>query len=756
MTPRAAAATSTPRFRILYVWFSKRDLVASRQFRNWHKASVLATWCAGPKVGVELPNVRATHRLSGIERARMTQSGRSCPPAVVVPKGAHGQFLHHSPPSAHGSNPQPEVVSIAVLVRGKGKAGGGKFRMADYPVSLPVSGTVRNAAGATTTFSSSITLVGKIFINYRREDDSGFTTALYQRLEADFASGELFMDVEGQIKPVDDFVEVLNAQVAAADVLLVVIGSRWAELLAARQGDPEDFVAIEIRAALDQGKRVIPVLVGGADMPRADTLPEAIRPLAFRHAVGLRPDRFKADCQGLVNALKESLAAAVQERTARTKAERKAVEAARLEAEAQAATRVIAAEEQGRAQAAAGLSAEDVRKAEELASWDFVKDRNDIQDLRDHLARFPAGTTERWARDKLDGLVWAGLGSTPAIEHLRAYLDEFPKGANAGAAQARIAALEREAAEARAVEQQRAQETAEWGAVAASTDRGAIEAFLKQWPDGQHAAAARARIAELRRGAGGLRRGILLGAGATGALAALIVGGWIVYQRARLLPIFWDVSTSALTAQAEQALKPGGTFKECASCPEMVVVPAGSFMMGSPANEAGRYSDEGPQHRVTIARPFAIGKFEITFDEWDACVANGGCRQKPDDTSGARPAAGDQCGLGRRRAVCGLDRQADRQALSTIDRGGMGVRGSRGQHRRRYFVRGDEVGSGECHALVTAASGGNAPPVGIIKPNGFGLYDMARQRMGVGRRLLQQQLRGSAYGRLGLVNRRLR
>jgi hypothetical protein len=99
------------------------------------------------------------------------------------------------------------------------------------------------------------------------------------------------------------------------------------------------------------------------------------------------------------------IAAAEQERAARTEAERKAAEVARLEAEAQAAARAKAAEERGRAQAAAGLSAEEIRKAEELASWEFVKDRSDVQDLRDHLARFPGGTTERYALTKLDGLI---------------------------------------------------------------------------------------------------------------------------------------------------------------------------------------------------------------------------------------------------------------------------------------------------------------------------------------------------------------
>jgi formylglycine-generating enzyme required for sulfatase activity len=92
------------------------------------------------------------------------------------------------------------------------------------------------------------------------------------------------------------------------------------------------------------------------------------------------------------------------------------------------------------------------------------------------------------------------------------------------------------------------------------------------------------------------------------------------------------------------SVRPGSkeSFRDCDVCPEMVVVPAGSFMMGSSEAEIealvkttdGTYSrnlyrSEGPQHRVTIARPFAVGKFEVTFAEWDACVAEGGCRHNP-------------------------------------------------------------------------------------------------------------------------------
>jgi formylglycine-generating enzyme required for sulfatase activity len=71
--------------------------------------------------------------------------------------------------------------------------------------------------------------------------------------------------------------------------------------------------------------------------------------------------------------------------------------------------------------------------------------------------------------------------------------------------------------------------------------------------------------------------------------------------------------------------------------PEMVVIPAGEFMMGSPEDEPGRFDDEGPQHKVVIAHPFAVGKYAVTFDEWDAYV---------NDTGGYRP---DDEGWGRGR-----------------------------------------------------------------------------------------------------------
>ncbi len=94
----------------------------------------------------------------------------------------------------------------------------------------------------------------------------------------------------------------------------------------------------------------------------------------------------------------------------------------------------------------------------------------------------------------------------------------------------------------------------------------------------------------------------------------------------------------ALLSAAESGglFEAGEEFRDCEDCPVMVVLPAGAFMMGSPASEEGRDDNEGPQHRVTIAKPFAVGKYEVTFAEWEACRRAGGCSHSPDDQGWGR------------------------------------------------------------------------------------------------------------------------
>ena len=170
---------------------------------------------------------------------------------------------------------------------------------------------------------------------------------------------------------------------------------------------------------------------------------------------------------------------------------------------------------------------------------------------------------------------------------------------------------------------------------------------------------------------------------------------------------------------------PGGTFRDCEACPEMVVVPAGSFMMGSPDTEAGRWDREGPVHRVTIPAPFAVGKYEVTCVEWDACVAAGGCQGAWKDSG---------CGRGDRPItwVSWNDAQVYVRWLSheTGERYRLLSEAeweyaARAGSRTRY-AWGDGIGSNraKCDGCGSRWDDEATAPVGSFTPNAFGLYDM--------------------------------
>ena len=149
-----------------------------------------------------------------------------------------------------------------------------------------------------------------IFINYRREDSAATAGRLHDRLAQVFGRKRIFMDVD-QIPAGIDFVAHLNSRVAACNVLLVVIGPHWLnvknEAGERRLHQPDDFVAIEIAAALARDIRVIPVLVDGAIIPKASELPDSLKPLVRRQAIDLRQAHFGRDSEALIERLREAL-----------------------------------------------------------------------------------------------------------------------------------------------------------------------------------------------------------------------------------------------------------------------------------------------------------------------------------------------------------------------------------------------------------------------------------------------------------------
>lgn len=145
-----------------------------------------------------------------------------------------------------------------------------------------------------------------IFISYRRDDSAGYAGRLYDRLIPHFGADRVFMDVEG-IELGTDFVAAIEEAVGSCRVLIVIIGDEWlktADALGRRRlDDPHDFIRLETATALKRGIRVVPVLVGGALMPRADDLPEELKPLARRQAIEISHKQWDATTAELIRAL---------------------------------------------------------------------------------------------------------------------------------------------------------------------------------------------------------------------------------------------------------------------------------------------------------------------------------------------------------------------------------------------------------------------------------------------------------------------
>jgi hypothetical protein len=149
---------------------------------------------------------------------------------------------------------------------------------------------------------------GRVFISYRREDTSATAGRLYDRLVAQFGSGNIFMDVDS-ITPGYDFAKAIETAVASCQVVLAVIGKGWLDASderGRRLDDPDDFVALEIKAGLEREIPVIPVLVGGVPVPRRDELPTALSALARRQSLRLDHDSFNADFARLATALEQT------------------------------------------------------------------------------------------------------------------------------------------------------------------------------------------------------------------------------------------------------------------------------------------------------------------------------------------------------------------------------------------------------------------------------------------------------------------
>lgn len=155
-----------------------------------------------------------------------------------------------------------------------------------------------------------------VFISYRRDDSAGHTGRLYDHLYEKLGKEYVFMDID-TIEPGMDFVKAIDKEIKGCSVLIVVIGDEWltaSDENGRRLDDPNDFIHIEIGAALRRDLRIIPVLVKGAKMPSANELPDDIAALSRRHALELSDSRWNYDIKRLLTTLATSLEKADNEK----------------------------------------------------------------------------------------------------------------------------------------------------------------------------------------------------------------------------------------------------------------------------------------------------------------------------------------------------------------------------------------------------------------------------------------------------------
>ena len=259
-----------------------------------------------------------------------------------------------------------------------------------------------------------------------------------------------------------------------------------------------------------------------------------------------------------------------------------------------------------------------------------------------------------------------------------------------------------------------------WSVVKDTSNVAVLEAFVTRYKDTFYADLARARIEDLK------KQHIAVAAppkavGPTRPAASV----------ASAVPTACD-GVEGLIGNERRCVKPNEVFKDCPECPEMIVIPAGSFVMGS--LEGGK-PNELPRHEVAISKPFAASKFEVTFAEWDACIAAAACKHRPDDRGwgrGRRPAINvswdhimqeflpwlSQVTGGTYRLLTEAEWEyAARAGTTTPFSTGPTIIGTQANFDGRYtYPNTGAVGKGPNRQKTTE--------VGSFPANGFGLHDM--------------------------------
>jgi TIR domain/Septum formation len=283
---------------------------------------------------------------------------------------------------------------------------------------------------------------GRIFISYRRDDTAYSAGWLFDRLASHFGKDQVFKDVDS-IELGDDFAEVITAAVGSCDVLLALIGDRWLTITdedgRRRVDNSDDFVRVEIEAALTRNVRVIPILVGAARMPRTGDLPASMAGLVRRQALELSPSRFDSDLRRLLTVLDRTITE-MQPFPAATGQGRPAVTQLDADGQDRQETERAAAEHRQQVE----QLQQQIREHGAARDWDAVLAVNDQLAALDPTAADPDGLAstarEQITRDREADPAKTGTQQSAGAQDRAGVLQEVPRTSSAARKRRRLIA----------------------------------------------------------------------------------------------------------------------------------------------------------------------------------------------------------------------------------------------------------------------------------------------------------------------------
>jgi len=378
-----------------------------------------------------------------------------------------------------------------------------------------------------------------------------------------------------------------------------------------------------------------------------------------------------------------------------------------------------------------------IKKSSDDEAWVKALEKDTLEGYREYLTLFPDGKHKDDAQEQInayDNKAWEIAEQRQTLAGYEDYLKSWPEGLHASMAREKIAEI-KAAAEALAKDaaERAARDAADWDKAAQTNTIDSYGRYLTQQPRGKWTAEAQNRIDRIKADQ------------ASAAASAADQQAWEAAKAANRADSYQQYINSfpqgtyvpqAIAAIEQLKPAPGREFQDCAECPVMVSLPAGNANLGAAEDEPDARPNEKPQRPVTFTNLFAIGVHEVTFAQWEACVAGGGCEGRPSDNGwggGNRPVINVSWGDAQAYAAWLSQKTGFNYSLPS-------------EAQWEYAARGGEVSAlqgGSTTALCAFANGASVAsglrwanqdctdpasdrtlPVGTLSPNGFGVKDM--------------------------------